>query len=366
MPASTTKLVTAVAALAALGPDTRFATTVVHGAGPRDVVLVGGGDPYLMSKPVPPAEQASVYPARADILTLARATVRRLHEQRPGLRRIRLQYDDSLFSGPTNNPRWRKDYVPDDIVTPITALWVDRGLEPNGYGRSDDPSYAAATAFAAALTKVGRASGITVEGQPVPAVATADAVQIADVEGPPVYQIVERLLDVSDNETAEVLAHHVGRAVSGDGSFIGGAAGVLATLQGLGVDTTGDVLDDGSGLSRHNRLSPTTLVQVLQVAARPDQRNLRSVLTGLPVAGFTGSLADRFESADRAALGDVRAKTGTLTGVSSLAGVVTGRDGSRMVFVLAADRTGANSALDVEAGLDRLAAALATCRCGAD
>lgn len=191
-----------------------------------------------------------------------------------------------------------------------------------------------------------------------------DATELASVEGAPVLQIVERLLDVSDNESAEVLAHHVGLAVSGDGSFVGGAAGVLTTLQTLGIETGSDVVYDGSGLSRLNRLSPATLLQVLQVAARADHPELRPLITGLPVAGFTGSLASRFASADAAALGDVRAKTGTLSGVSSLAGQVTGRDGTQMVFVLAVDKTGKSTETEVEAALDDLAADLAACRCG--
>ena len=82
------------------------------------------------------------------------------------------------------------------------------------------------------------------------------------------------------------------------------------------------------------------------------------------MAGFTGSLANRFASADEVALGDVRAKTGTLSGVSSLAGLVTGSDGTQMVFVLAVDKVGKARESDVEAALDGLAADLAACRCG--
>ncbi len=356
LPASTTKLLTSAAALAALGPDTRFTTRVVAGPRPRDVVLVGGGDPYLASKPLTPLEQATTYPERADIVTLAAQTVKQL----AGRRSVRLTYDDSLFSGPSENPKWRADYVPDDIVTPITALWVDRGNSSTGYGRSDDPSLDAARAFAAALTE----AGVKVVGQPVHGPAVAGARQLAAVRSAPVAGIVERLIDVSDNETAEVLAHQVGLAVSGEGSFAGGAAGVIATLQSLGVETGSDVVHDGSGLSRLNRISPSTMLQVIQVAASPDQPELRSLVTGLPVAGFTGSLTNRFASAGVAALGDVRAKTGTLTGVSSLAGVVTGRDGTPMVFVLAADRTRNSIETEVEAALDGLAGDLAACRCG--
>jgi len=356
LPASTTKLLTSVAALAALGPDTRFTTRVVRGAGPRQLVLVGGGDPYLSSKPLTTAEQASTYPERSDVVTLARATARGLTGRKP----VRVVYDDSLFSGPTNNPKWRADYVPDDIVTPITALWVDRGASPTGFGRSDDPSFTAAATFASALAQ----AGVKVAGSPTRGVATAGAATLASVESAPVSQIVERVLDVSDNEAAEVLAHHIGIAAGGAGSFEGGAAGVLNTLQSIGVDTGLDVVHDGSGLSRFNRLSPATLLQVLQVAARPDRPDLRTLITGLPVAGFTGSLTNRFASAGVGGLGDIRAKTGTLSGVSSLAGVVAGRDGADMVFVLAVDKTGRADESDVEAALDGLAADLAACRCG--
>ncbi|HXH79628.1 D-alanyl-D-alanine carboxypeptidase/D-alanyl-D-alanine endopeptidase [Nocardioides sp.] len=356
LPASTTKLLTSVAALAALGPDARFTTRVVRGAGPREIVLVGGGDPYLSSKPLTPEERAATYPARSDVVTLARAVAGGLTGRKP----VSVAYDDSLFSGPTNNPMWRADYVPDDIVSPITALWVDRGASPTGFGRSDDPSLTAAATFASALAK----TGVKVVGTPTRVVAAPGAVELASVESAPVSQIVERVLDVSDNEAAEVLAHHVGLAVSGDGSFTGGAAGVISTLQALGVETGTDVVHDGSGLSRLNRLSPGTLVQVLQVAARPERPELRTLITGLPVAGFTGSLTNRFSAAGVDALGDVRAKTGTLSGVSSLAGVVAGRDGTDMVFVLAVDKTGKALESEVEAALDRLAADLAACRCG--
>lgn len=356
LPASTTKLLTSAAALAAIGPDTRFTTRVVRGATRRELVLVGGGDPYLSSKPLTTDEQVTTYPARSDVVTLARAAARQIKGRKP----VRVVYDDSLFSGPTNNPKWRADYVRDDIVAPITALWVDRGASPTGFGRSDDPSFTAAATFASALAQ----AGVELTGTPTRGLAAPGAAVLASVESAPVSQIVERVLDVSDNEAAEVLAHHVGIAVSGNGSFEGGAAGVLSTLRSLGVETGPDVVHDGSGLSRFNRLSPGTLLQVLQVAARPDQPDLRALLTGLPVAGFTGSLTNRFASAGVGALGDVRAKTGTLSGVSSLAGLVAGRDGTEMVFVLAVDKTGRAIESEVEVALDALAADLAACRCG--
>jgi serine-type D-Ala-D-Ala carboxypeptidase/endopeptidase (penicillin-binding protein 4) len=338
-----------------LGPDARFETRVVTGATPRDVVLVGGGDPYLASRPLTPDEQDSTYPERADVVTLARETAAALGPRA----RVRVGYDAGLFTGPSDNPRWRADYVPDDIVSPITALWVDRGASPDGYGYADDPSAVAAATYAAAL----RAAGVRVLGDPAPTTAPAGATEVASVSSAPVADIVEHLLEVSDNEAAEVLARHVGLAVSGAGSFEGGAAAVLETLRSLGIDTGTDVIYDGSGLSRLNRVSATTLLGVLQTAAAPAHPALRSVLTGLPVAGFTGSLAYRFDTGSPEGPGHVRAKTGTLTNVHALAGVATDREGTAMAFVVAVDRARAAKAVDAQEAVDQLAGDLAACRC---
>lgn len=353
-PASTMKLLTAAAALATLGPEHTFTTKVVTDRRNR-IVLVGGGDPYLASRP--PADP-STYPRRADVVTLARATARALRQD--GTRRVRLGYDDSLFQGPLLDPSWPDDYAPDGVVAPITALWVDEGRPANGIGRVADPPATAAAVFAEAL----RRSGVAVAGDPEHRRADSDAVPLASVASAPLARIVEQTLVVSDNEAAEVLAHHVGLATGGTGSFAGGAHGVQAVLGELGVPFTGARVYDGSGLSRRNRLPPPTLTAVLRLAASRDHPELRPVLTGLPVAGFTGSLESRFDEAPPQGRGRVRAKTGTLTGVSSLAGVATDLDGNPMAFVLMADRVALLDTLDARDALDAMAAALGACHCG--
>lgn len=355
LPASTTKLLTVGAALETLGPDHTFSTRVVRGAAPREVVLVGGGDPLLASEPLTVAEAATAYPARADVATLALEVADALG----GAGRVRVRYDDSLFTGPSDNPAWRRDYVPDDIVSPITALMVDGGVAPDGLSRSDDPSRAAADAFAEAL----RAAGLRVVGEPRRDVVRPGAEELAAVEGASLAEVAERVLDVSDNEGAEVLAHHVGLATSGTGSFEAGAVGVLATLGGLGIDVSGDEVYDGSGLSRRNRISTSTVLGLLQEAAGPGAGTLRTLVTGLPVAGFTGSLTYRFDEGPALARGLVRAKTGTLTGVHALAGIAVDRDGVPLAFVLAADKVAPEDRYDAQDALDRAAGSLATCRC---
>jgi len=351
-PASTTKLLTATAALEVLGPDHVFETTVVGGGAGR-IVLVGGGDPFLERRP------GSGWPRGADVASLARRTATALDERGRG--KVRVTYDDSLFSGPAENPNWRKDYVRDGVVSPITALWVDAGRDASGFGRVADPSAEAAAEFARALER----AGIRVVGTPARERAEPGAPVLARATGAPLAQVVERVLEVSDNEGAEVLGRHVGLSVSGKGSSAAGTDAVISTLRRLGVRTVGAEVYDGSGLSRKNRIDPDTLVDVLRLAASEDHPDLRSTVTGLPVAGFTGSLAFRFSDTPVPGRGRVRAKTGTLTGVSALAGLATDLDGVPMVFALVADRVRLRDTLDAQEALDDLAAALGACHCAA-
>jgi D-alanyl-D-alanine carboxypeptidase/D-alanyl-D-alanine-endopeptidase (penicillin-binding protein 4) len=352
IPASTTKVLTGVAAMEALGPETTFTTRVVTGGKGR-IVLVGGGDPFLMSAPVD--EDGPSYPVRADIVTLAQETATALRAQ--GRKRVSLGYDDSLFSGPGFNPAWPASYVDEDVVSPITALWVDEGREPDSFRRVADPSLYATQVFAAALL----VEGITVVGDPTRGIAKGGA-ELASVSSAPLREIVERVLEVSDNEAAEVLAHHVGLAVRDTASFADGVDGVLRTLRGLGVPLDGIEIHDGSGLSRENRITPEALVAVLRAAA--NDPTLRGVIASLPVSGFTGSLTDRFDGPHPEARGLVRAKTGTLTAVSSLAGIVVDQQGHELVFVLMADDIEKPREEDAEDALDDAAASLAACFCG--
>ena len=122
---------------------------------------------------------------------------------------------------------------------------------------------------------------------------------------------------------------------------------------------------DGSGLSRQDLLTPGPLLSVIATASAAEHPGLRSVVADLPVAGFTGSLAYRFETGDPAGLGTVRAKTGTLTGVHGLTGTVTTKDGAVLSFVAIADRVRLPNTLPARSLLDEISAALAGCTCAA-
>ncbi len=362
-PASTTKLATSVAALRVLGANARFRTMVAAGADASHIVLVGGGDPTLAAGRPP----ASDYPQPATLLDLASQTARALRER--GVHSVHLGYDTTLYTGPGLGPGWSADDVATGNVTGITPLEVDQGRlttsgqpedadDPGNFRpRSADPAAQAAAAFAAFL----RADGIAVHGALAQQTARAADTTLASVSSPPLSQIIQWMLEESNNVIAENLARHIALATGAQASFAGAAAAEESVLRKLGV--TGVRINDGSGLSHHNAITPAALVQLLGLAAsRPA---LRSVLTGLPVYGFSGTLADTpgsvFFGAAGPALGTVRAKTGNLETVIALAGVAYARDGQLLTFAVMADKL---KNLPAAGGaLAEIANALAGCGC---
>lgn len=359
MPASNLKVLTGLALLDSTDAGTRYATTVVA-TGKGRIVLVGGGDPYLRSTPASGSTTAARF---ASTQVLASRTAAAL--KKAGTTSVTLGYDASLFTGPSWSPNWPSTYA--DQVTHISALWVDEGVDASTGTRAADPAAAAATTFATQL----KAAGITVTGTPaattVPRTGTSAATtstpsgagstpassgvaEVARVESAPVEDLLATALLHSDNSATEVLSRHMALASGEPATFVGAAAALQKRLRALGVWQDGAVVQDGCGLSRGNRVSARMLARVWRVALATPR--LRPMTTGLPVSAVAGSLSDRFtESGAVAGRGVVNAKTGTLTGVSSLSGWVRAADGRVLVeaFILndAADVDAARSWLDL-------------------
>ena len=362
-PASTTKVATATAALQVLGPNARFKTTVVTGANGGSIVLVGGGDPTLAAGRPP----AGDYPQPATLLQLASSTARALRER--GVHGVQLGYDTSLYSGPGLANGWPASYVTTGNVTDITALEVDQGRltrsgqpqdadDPGNFSpRSPDPAAEAAKAFAGFL----RSDGIAVRGQPAQVTAPSGATTLASVSSPPLSEIIQWMLEESNNVIAENLARHVALATGAPASFTGAARAEEQVLRGLGV--TGVELNDGSGLSPLDSITPAALVHLITLDAT--QAKFRSVLTGLPVYGFSGTLAndagDEFYSGPGPGLGTVRAKTGNLSTEAALTGVAYAQDGQLLAFAVMADKFTSLTAEGPE--MTKLANVLAGCGC---
>ncbi|MFI7498915.1 D-alanyl-D-alanine carboxypeptidase/D-alanyl-D-alanine-endopeptidase [Streptomyces sp. NPDC049687] len=341
-PASTTKIATAVAALSSMGADHLLTTRAALEPDTGELVLVGGGDPTLTAR-----KDAEGW---ASLRTLAASTAQALKKR--GVTDVTLSYDTTLFAGPEIHP-----IGVNPNLAPVTALTADEGRTDDSTSgpvtRVADPAADATRKFAAFL----KADGISTTA-PGPSKATTRAQTLATVSSPPLSTLVERMLTNSDNDIAEALARQTAVATGLPADFAGAGKALETQLKKLGVPLTGAAFKDGSGLNRADRLTADLLTALLAKAGDPDRPDLRPVLTGLPVAGFTGTLSTRY--ADGAA-GVVRAKTGTLTGVNTLAGTVVDQDGRLLAFaLLTSDTTDPAAAQTV---LDRAATALAGCGC---
>lgn len=349
-PASTLKTLTSAAALETYGPDHRFSTTVRRDpADPGKVYLVGGGDPYLLS-----GEPSG---GRASVRTLARSTAEALKAQSQ-TGPVQVVTDSGLFGGPTWNPDWLPGYR--DYAADTTALWVD-GARINGQAigpRDRDPARGAGNAFADELKRQGIQVTAVQAGT-----APQQAAQLAQVQGLPLENIVEQVLIYSDNDAAEVLFRHVGRTGGRSGSLADSQAAITEVLTRLGAWTDGMRIVDGSGLARTDQVSPVSLTRAVQLAVSSDHPKLRALATGMSVAGVEGTLAGRYlEDGTQAGRGLVRAKTGTLTKVHSMAGYVRDGDGALLVYSFIVN-DGPDEYAD-RVWLDRVTAALAGCGCG--
>lgn len=344
IPASTMKLVTAMTALTVLDPQARLATRVV--ATDDTLTLIGGGDSTLARDPGKRSGNAS-------LRALAGAVADQVQTSR-----VDLVYDDSLFTGPTLGPGWPRGFPAAGVVAPVTALMVDQGrVRPKALSRVADPSRQAAKVFADYL----RERGVKVRSV-APGTATGGATEIARVESAPIATLVQRMLTDSDNDLAEALAHLSGAKAFGKGSFEGGARAMVRAMQDAKLVRGALAPVDGSGLSGRNAVSAGTLADLLESVTREQDPATSGIGLALPVAGFTGTLADRFRAgASLPGAGLVRAKTGTLTGVTSLAGTVKDVDGRVLLFSVLAN--GVRSIPKARRALDLFASRLAECGC---
>jgi len=330
-PASTTKLVTAVNALAVYGPGYRFATTVRRGSSYGQLVLVGGGDRSLRG---------------ADLATLATTTVQQLRQHR--VTRVKVWVDDLLFPAPSSARGWKPSYVPSEVRA-VRALVVDRR-------RVRDTGLDAGTQFAARL----RAAGVAVVGVGRGRAAPG-APAVASVRGQRLDVIVRSMLLTSDNDDAEALHRLVAVRTGLTPTWAGSARAQQQVAAGEGLRLGATQLYDGSGLSYADRLSAAQLVAVVTHMLDPGQPALRAAaLTALPVGGVSGTLRWRYAGGSaRCARGLVHAKTGTLDQAVSLAGWAPDAAGRVKAFAFVVNGRGAGAAL--RAKVDALAATVTGC-----
>lgn len=352
-PASTQKILLAVAALAVLGPDFRYETKLVSDAPPRDgtvggLWLVGAGDPtlatpeymgWLSDKPRYQLHQATPLAALVD--GLAQAGVHAVSGGIAG--------DDSRYDGARAVPSWKPGYIAENEVGPLGALLVNRGFtryQPPEQRAADPALHAAGE-----LTRLAQAAGISVA---TPASSGAapprTAVTVATVRSAPLSDIVAGMLRESDNTAAELVTKELGVVRAHEGSTAAGTKAIADALAAAHLPMAGLRLGDGSGLEITNLVSCSLLAAALRLPAPSRGPGLANLLA---VAGQTGTLALRLNNTPLD--GKLRAKTGSLDGVSGLAGYLDGRRSLSFAFL-------ANGRLSDAAGRvlqDRLVALLA-------
>jgi D-alanyl-D-alanine carboxypeptidase/D-alanyl-D-alanine-endopeptidase (penicillin-binding protein 4) len=322
-PASAIKVVTAAVVLDEFGAAARLTTTVraaalpVDGVIDGDVWLVGGGDPVLGTDAWATTVLAAGAP-RSSLDSLADAVVA------VGVRRVegRVVGDDSRFDAVRFVESWPERLVADGEAGPLSALSVNDGFRVWGHPGVpfSDPPAEAAGIFVELLA----ARGVEIVGGAA-AGGAGRGVQLGAVESPPIGDLVWAMLRDSDNGTAELLLKELGARRFGDGSTAAGLRVVEDVLRSRGVQRGASVLADGSGLSELDRVSCRLLTAIL-TAWQPD-------LDGrLAVAGRDGTLRRRFVS--EPAAGRLRGKTGSLDGMTALAGYADNVHGATLTFAV--------------------------------
>lgn len=341
IPASTMKLMTSAGALLQLGPTFRFSTrllaadetTLVGRTLTGPVYLQGAGDPVLATRSYAGKYLGGRATSIASLVRPVRAT---------GIRVIRgpLIADENLFDARRGGPGWPAYYRA--YASPLSGLVTNQNF--SGDGRSayvSDPALAAVRRVKAALKGVGvrHVGGLTRGTTP------ASARPIGTATSPPLPTILRAMNLDSDNFIAETLAKDVGAYGTGHGTTGAGVRRTAELLRDRGVLGATDRLVDGSGLSRRNRLSASSLVRL--IADADGDPVWGAALISSLAKGGEGTLIRRFRSGP--ATNRVRAKTGYLNGVSAMSGRVVSRGGSRYAFALlmnTSDILGARAAQD--------------------
>jgi D-alanyl-D-alanine carboxypeptidase/D-alanyl-D-alanine-endopeptidase (penicillin-binding protein 4) len=322
-PASVEKLYTTVAALDLLGPSTTLETTVLGtgtlghgGVWHGNLYLHGGGDPTLGDGSWNRAYEDGYGPTALELAKQLR------HD---GIRRVtgHIFADASLFDSDLGGPATND--LPDtpDYGGEMSALVYDHGMSA---AHMPPPIFAV---HELALTL--RGEGMRVGAASSTRVAPTGAAQLAAVQSPPISVLV-RLMDVpSDDLIADMLAKQLGARLLGQGTLIGGATEIEQVIGSHFA--IHPVIFDGSGLDRDDLTTPTEVVTLLRKLWNTPTGEL--LYAALPVVGEQGTVQSI--AVHTPAQGNCVAKTGTLNGVTNLAGYCHAHGAKTLAFALMID-----------------------------
>jgi len=349
--ASSIKIVTAAAAMQALGPNFRISTKVVYSpAKPDTVVLVGGGDPTLSRL----ATGSSVYSGAPRLSDLAQQV--KDWALTAGVTEIKhLVLDASLITGSTWHSSWPTYERTAGYQPLITSLMVD-GDRANPKAakspRSTDPVGRAGREFKKAL------GDLAVNADIATGIAATGATKIAEVKSAKLPTLINYMISSSDNTIAEYLARHVAISQGLPSNLESIEAGYEKALDTMGLDWTGVSIIDGSGESKFDKISPAFFNDLMAKIMGGDA-NLQSVIKGFPVSGKSGTLLGRFTGDNAVARGRVIAKTGSIFHAYALVGYLNAKDDSKLGFAIFG--AGPTTSDNTRAALDTVATAIYNC-----
>ena len=357
VPASTFKILTFFTLSRHANLQSRLTTRAVRQG--DALYLVAGGDSLLGAGASDPKQVVG----RAGLATLAEQTVKAVAAGDKPTGAMPVYLDTALFTGPSVNPGWEEGDVSSGQITPIHPIALESHTVPgkstaSNPVRPDDAAVAAQQAFVDALNTAGKESGLSftlAERRTAP----AEAVEIAAVESATLLEQAQHMMLESDNALAEVLGRCAAIAAGREGSGEAAQQTVRQALVDAGVNIENLVQADVCGMSLTDRVTARTLVQV--VALMNADEHAEQLMQTFPVAGVSGTLTDRFGAANAVhARTFVQAKTGTLYTVSSLCGVATRPDGTRLIFAIILNDLGGSDALPAaKERVDAAAAAIA-------
>lgn len=359
-PASTAKLLTAAAVAEKADLSETMTTKVVEGEKPEELVLVASGDTML----APGAGDPTAVEGRAGLRDLAEEVAESLGtEGRNG--KLSLRLDATHAAGERYAPTWNMADVAAGYTQGVAMIGL-AGDRPQPFEPSPKvPERKVLKIFGKELKKAGVDVTVDDSSRTWRTPAPKDAKELGGVDSAPLGDVLGVALDDSDNALTENVARQAAVADGEGASFTEVARWVRTTLEDAGVDMSGVTLRDSCGLSGGQKVPARVVSDVMQLGITGSAKTMTRVLADLPVAGLTGTLHDRFLDADsRGAAGIARAKTGTLTGTSGLAGTTTTADGRLLTYVILADRVPSSTGtLGARAVLDRMVADLTACGC---
>jgi len=319
-PASNMKLVTSATAIRYWGTSHRFSTelyapdlAVDAGVLDGDLYLRGLGDPSLSTR----SYQKDVF----DLTTASFETFAKT-VKRKGIKKVagRVLGDASWFDKLRTVPYWKSGLQLE--CGPLSALSGNQGLD-NG-NRVAAPATWAAKLMTTAL----RNAGVKVKGKPGAGKVPSTDLLVKNQYSAALAGILKHMNKESDNFFAEMLLKGLGKDFYGDGSTAAGTKASKATLHAMGIPNDSYVIQDGSGLSYNDRLTPATVVRVLGAMRQRD--DFDAYYDSLAVAGEDGTLEDRMRGT--AADDNAHAKTGTLNISVCLSGYVESANDHLVAF----------------------------------